>query len=396
MSELSFKVIGLPDSASQPLPAEAMKAVQSATVFSGGKRHHELVAALLPADAEWIDITVPLEDTFREYRRKGGCIVVFASGDPLFYGIAATLQREFPGARIDVCPSFNSLQTLAHRLALPYGGMTCVSLTGRPWKNLGDALIRDLPLVGLLTDRNHTPAAIARRMLHYGYGNYRMAVGELLGNETSERVAWYSLEEAAETTFASPNCVILEQQAKRPRLFGLPEAMFTHLDGRTKMITKMPVRLLSLSMLDLGNRRSFWDVGFCTGSVSVEARLRFPHLAITAFEKRPEAETLLDENSRRFGAPDITGVIGDFMETDLSRFEAPDAVFIGGHGGRLGEMMKRIASVLLPGGVVVFNSVSPESQEAFREAAESVGLSIVEEHRMALDDNNPITVMKAL
>ena len=84
------------------------------------------------------------------------------------------------------------------------------------------------------------------------------------------------------------------------------------------------------------------------------------------------------------------------MEADLNRFEAPDAVFIGGHGGRLGEMMKRIASVLLPGGVVVFNSVSPESHAAFREAAESVGLSIVEEHRMALDDNNPITVMKAL
>ena len=82
MSELSFKVIGLPDSASQPLPDEAMKAVRSATVFSGGKRHHELVAALLPAEAEWIDITVPLEDTFREYRRKGGYIVVFASGDP--------------------------------------------------------------------------------------------------------------------------------------------------------------------------------------------------------------------------------------------------------------------------------------------------------------------------
>ena len=44
----------------------------------------------------------------------------------------------------------------------------------------------------------------------------------------------------------------------------------------------------------------------------------------------------------------------------------------------------------------MFNSVSPESHAAFREAAESVGLSIVEEHRMALDDNNPITVMKAL
>ena len=57
MSELSFKVIGLPDSASQPLPDEAMKAVRSATVFSGGKRHHELVAALLPAEADLMSLS---------------------------------------------------------------------------------------------------------------------------------------------------------------------------------------------------------------------------------------------------------------------------------------------------------------------------------------------------
>ncbi|MEZ5004909.1 MAG: hypothetical protein R2738_00765 [Bacteroides graminisolvens] len=53
---------------------------------------------------------------------------------------------------------------------------------------------------------------------------------------------------------------------------------------------------------------------------------------------------------------------------DLSSLPAPDAVFIGGHGGKLKEMMEQISRVLLPGGIVVFNSVSENSYRLFLEA----------------------------
>ena len=53
------------------------------------------------------------------------------------------------------------------------------------------------------------------------------------------------------------------------------------------MITKAPIRLLTLQALELNRRRVFWDIGFCTGSVSIEARLQFPHLAVISFEIRP-------------------------------------------------------------------------------------------------------------
>lgn len=46
-------------------------------------------------------------------------------------------------------------------------------------------------------------------------------------------------------------------------------------------------------------------------------------------------------NSRRFGAPGITAVIGDFLQTDTGHFPRPDAVFIGGHGGHLKEMLAK-------------------------------------------------------
>jgi precorrin-6Y C5,15-methyltransferase (decarboxylating) len=149
-----------------------MEIIRLGKVFSGGRRHHEIVMPLLPHDAQWIDITVPLCMVFDEYRRLSpsgergeGAIIVFASGDPLFFGFANTLQREFPDADIKVYPTFNSLQMLAHRLVMPYHDMRIVSLTGRPWPEFDHALIERTPKIGILTDREHTPSTIAQRML---------------------------------------------------------------------------------------------------------------------------------------------------------------------------------------------------------------------------------------
>ncbi len=143
---------------------------------------------------------------------------------------------------------------------------------------------------GVLTDREKTPATIAARMLEYGYDNYRMTVGEALGNGEEESVRTFSLEEASQSAFRFPNCLILQRNKVHPRPFGIPESEFHLLNGRNRMITKMPVRLLTLSMLTLREKKSFWDIGFCTGSVSIEAKLQFPELKVTAFEQRPEGK----------------------------------------------------------------------------------------------------------
>ncbi|MBO7372263.1 MAG: precorrin-6y C5,15-methyltransferase (decarboxylating) subunit CbiE [Bacteroidales bacterium] len=394
MSRQRFIVIGMTDDREAWFSPEVRAAIDGGRVFSGGRRHHEIVAPLLPAGARWIDITVPLEAVFEQYKGHEE-IVVFASGDPLFFGFANTIRRELPDAELTVFPAFNSLQLLCHRMLLPYADMRTVSLTGRPWDAFDEALIRGERLIGALTDRQKTPAAIAARMLEYGYDNYRMTVGECLGNRAEEQVRSLTLPEAAAGSFAFPNCLVLERTEARPHPFGIPEREFELLDGRVNMITKMPVRLLTLSQLDLPRRSSFWDVGFCTGSVSIEARLQFPHLKVTAFEIREQGRELMEHNARKFGAPGITAVIGDFLEADLSALPAPDAVFIGGHGGKLVEIVRRIDEVLLPGGVIVFNAVSEESQALFREAVAAVGRRISSQMRAAIDNFNPITIFKA-
>ena len=408
---MRFFVIGISDAPKPWFPPEVAGIIGSGRVFSGGRRHHDIVADLLPQGATWIDITVPLEAVFKLYaaqvahRSPDTPVIIFASGDPLFFGFANTLRREFPEAELTVYPTFNSLQTLAHRLLMPYHDMRIVSLTGRPWPEFDRALIERASKIGVLTDREHTPAAIAQRMTDYGYTAYQMHVGEHLGNPAEERVTTLTLAEAAQRAFTVPNCLILTAgtpcsgiDAAKP--FGIPDSDFALLDGREKMITKMPIRLLTLQTLDLPRRRVLWDIGACTGSVSIEARLLFPHLQIEAFEIRPECEAIISENMRRHGAPGIGVHMGDFLKADLSTVARPDAVFIGGHGGQLKAIMAQVLTQLVPGGVIVMNSVTSSkvptnSRALWDEACSELGLQQALPVHIELNNYNPIEILQA-
>ena len=165
------------------------------------------------------------------------------------------------------------------------------------------------------------------------------------------------------------------------------------------MITKMPIRLLTLQALELPRKHVFWDIGFCTGSVSIEARLQFPHLQIEAFEIRPECEAIIQENTRKFGAPGIDIHIGDFLETDISTLPRPDAVFIGGHGGHLQEIMAKVLTVLSDKGCIVMNSVKAplvktDSHQLWDEACQKLGLVQEPPIRIVINEYHPIEILK--
>ena len=70
---MRFIVIGINDAAQQEeigwRNEELVRVIAAHRVFSGGVRHHELVAALLPAAYEWVDSKLPLDAGFARYRQ---------------------------------------------------------------------------------------------------------------------------------------------------------------------------------------------------------------------------------------------------------------------------------------------------------------------------------------
>lgn len=389
-----YTVVGLPNRTAMDLPPEVSRLLAEHALFSGGRRHYALVKHLLPAAHTWITIGGDMAELFAQYRAAPGPILVFASGDPLFYGIVRTIQAHDPQAHLAVYPSFSSVQRLCAHICQPYEQVKNTSVHGRGWQELDQALLRQEPLIAVLTDAVRSPAAIAERLLTYQFDHYEMVVGEDLDGP-QERVGRYALAQAAEQDFHALNCILLRQTTARPRNWGLDDALFAGLPGRPGMITKKAIRLLSVAQLQLAGKHVFWDIGFCTGSVAIEARRLFPHLRVVAFEKRPECRVLIEANTRRLSAPGIEVVMGDFFALDLTARPAPDAVFIGGHGNRLPELLALLDAHLPAGATIVLNAVLERSHAQFVAQARALGWQLLAPERVQLDQHNPIWVLTA-
>ena len=135
------------------------------------------------------------------------------------------------------------------------------------------------------------------------------------------------------------------------------------LRGHKVPMTKEEVRLAALERLNLPTAKRLIDVGAGTGSVSLEAALRYPDLQITAIERNPVALALIADNCRHFGCPNIAVVDAD---APLPLDVRADAIFIGGSGGNLADIIDWSLGLLNDGGSLVMNFILLENyQQAF-------------------------------
>ena len=128
--------------------------------------------------------------------------------------------------------------------------------------------------------------------------------------------------------------------------------------GKVPM-TKSEVRAVSISRLELAPDSVLWDVGAGTGSVSVEASFLLPEGQVYAVEKNPQAVELIRKNREKFGRDNLTVVSGDAPGA-LGQLPDPTHVFLGGSGGRMGEILD-LAMGRNPRVRVVINTISLES-----------------------------------
>jgi precorrin-6Y C5,15-methyltransferase (decarboxylating) len=390
-----YIVIGLANKAINCFSQEAAALLPQHTVFSGGDRHYALVKQWLPAGHTWISIKGDMPALFAAYRQAQSPVVVFASGDPLFYGMLQTIQKYDAEATVAVYPHFNSIQRLCAKINQSYQHVKNTSVHGRSWQELDEALLRGEPLIAVLTDGVRDPKAIARRLIEYRFTQYEMTIGEDLDG-VQERIRTCSPEQALQQDFHPLNVVLLKQvRASTTPGLGINDQLFKGLDGRPNMITKKAVRLLSLSCLHLHQARVLWDIGSCTGSVAIEAKRLYPHLQVLAFEKRDECQAIIQHNMQQFSAPGIDIHMDDFFNCNHRLLPVPDAVFIGGHSNRLAELMELIDKYLKKGGTVVMNAVLENSHREFVTKTVALGWQLVTPQMIKADDHNPITVLTA-
>ncbi len=311
-----------------PLSADAVKALESATLVVGGRRH--LDASPVPAGTPTVvmgDVLAALD----ALTKADGDAVVLASGDPGFFGIVRALHER--GLDLRVVPAVSSVALAFARAGLPWDDALVVSAHGRDLRPVVNAC-RAHPKVAVLTAPGAGPAELGAALAHLPR---HLLVGEHLGT-SRERVTDCSTHDLATRVWEDPNVVVVLGEGRlysprgwswprqcAPEGWALPEDAFEHRDS---MVTKSEVRALALAHLAPRLGTLVWDVGAGSGSVAVECA-RFG-AAVIAVDRDPRQRTRIKSNARRHGV-DVDARAGT-APAALADLPEPDAVFVGGGG----------------------------------------------------------------
>ena len=340
------------------LTASHLALIDRAAVLVGGKRH---LSYFEDAKALKKEISSPVSGVldFIEENMTGGLVVVLASGDPLFFGIGKTLIARLGADKVIIHPNITSMAAAFARLKLSWQDAAWVSLHGRDNMSVLAKAMDDRDLLCVLTDPKNDPWAVKKQVESHEYA-WQVWVLENLG-APEEKISTMDEHTDVDTVFAQPNVVVLQKgelaAPSGPLRLGTPDNWFVHEKG---LITKAPVRVLSLAALELAPDNILWDLGAGSGSVGIEATLFLPDGFVYAVEKNQDRVAQIKANVERFKVNNLSVTLSQ-LPHGLANLPRPDRVFIGGSGKNLGQVLDVVATVLNPLGRIVVNTVLMET-----------------------------------
>ncbi|WP_078553017.1 precorrin-6y C5,15-methyltransferase (decarboxylating) subunit CbiE [Bacillus alkalicellulosilyticus] len=364
---MGIKVIGVTESGINHLPALYLEWIDECERLIGGER---LLEQFPLYKGEKIAIKSGLKVLVETLQNEPKETVILASGDPLFFGIGGYLASKLA---VDIYPSVSSIQQAFAKMKESWQDCEFISVHGRSMKGLVQK-VDGRKKVCLLTDNDNTPAAIASYLLTYDMNEYEAFVAEELGSP-AEKTSWMTLEDMALYEANPLNVVILFAKTPRKRTsIGIPDEEFIQRKPDKGLITKKEVRVLSLSELQLDTTSIVWDIGTCTGSVAIEAAKIARDGAVFAIEKNEADVGNCLQNQKRFRT-DFT-VVHAKAPAGLEQFQDPDAVFLGGTGGEMKEVLTICANRLRENGRIVLNAVTIETLYEAVDTLKSLGLHV--------------------
>ncbi len=367
-------VVGIGEDGFSGLGKQARRALLGASRIIGSPRQLALLPRCVTAAREQWPTPFTLAPVLA---LRGEPVCVLASGDPMFYGVGASLARQVAAEEMQVLSMPSSCALAAARLGWPLQDLQVVSLVARPLVALNAHLHSGMRLLVLSNDGD-SPAAIAALLRERGFGPSRLHVLEHLGG-TAERHLCGSAEDWPHTQVAALNLVAIECQASTtaPRLgrvAGLADDAFRH-DGQ---LTKRDVRAITLARLAPQPGELLWDVGAGCGSIGIEWMRAHPACRALAIEADAGRQGFIEHNRDALGVPGLQLVRGKAPEA-LAGLERPDAIFIGGGVTRDG-VLALCWERLRPGGRLVANAVTLQSELALAHFRERHGGELTRIH----------------
>lgn len=374
-------LVGIGEDGYAGLGEAARHALDEATCVVGGARQ----LALLPAHlrAERLEWPSPFS-LAPVLARRDTPVCVLASGDPLFYGVGASLARQLPVEAMRVFSAPSSVSLAAARLGWPLQEVAVLSLVARPLAAL-QALVHPGARLLLLSNDGDSPAAVAELLRQRGFGPSRVTLFEHLGGVNERRVdglaSEWAVPRAADLNLLAVECRAGADACLLPVTPGLRDERYRH-DGQ---LTKRDVRAVTLARLAPQPGELLWDVGAGCGSIGIEWMRAHPACRAIAIEADEARQGHIRHNRDVLGVPGLQLVAGRAPEA-LAGLAAPDAVFIGG-GVTVPGVLEQCWAALKPGGRLVANAVTLQSEAALVAWRERVGGELT---RIAVSQAQPL------
>lgn len=351
-------VIGIGEDGVEGLSGDARRALAAAETIFGGTRHLALLSPEVKGERKpW---PVPFGQAYEMVlAHRGRNVAILASGDPMFYGMGASISRFVAMEEMRILPAPSSFSLAAARVGWPMQDTILTSVHGRPVETLHLHLAPGARLLVLSNDGT-TPAAIARMLTERGFGSSALAALEHLGGPDERRIDGVANSWAHART-ADLNVVAIECRGGADahpysRIGGLPDSAFVH-DGQ---LTKRDVRAITLTRLAPLPGELLWDVGAGCGSIGIEWMRAHPSCRAIAIEAHAGRRAYIERNCRALGVPDLKIVAGE-APAAFSGLDTPDAIFIGGGFGDAG-VVDTCWRDLRPGGRLVANAVTVQNE----------------------------------
>jgi precorrin-6Y C5,15-methyltransferase (decarboxylating) len=349
----------------------ARQLVEQAQLLIGAE---SALARIPPGNSERFVLGSNLDEAIDRIARAGGKrVVVLASGDPLFYGVARYLCDKLGKDRFEVVPHVSSMQLAFARVKESWEEAYLTNLANRPLDQVIEK-IRVATKVGLFTSDDCPPKSVAKGLLDRRIDYFSAYVCENLGSP-DERVTQGELAEIATLDFSPLNVMVLVRRPNVPdrpsdtighRLFGNPDEAFLQSKPKHGLLTPSEVRAIALAQMDLGPTSVAWDIGAGSGSVAIEAAQIASGGTVYAIEMDPEDHQLITANAERFRVANLVSVLGRAPDA-WAELPDPDSVFVGGSGREISRVVELAYQRLRPGGRLVASVGSIESLSAVHE-----------------------------
>lgn len=345
MSRLTIIGIG-PGSAEYFMPAARNRMREAHTVIAARRILPMLREVCGAVETEFLpmgkikDTLEMIDGLLREEKE----VALIVSGDPLMYSLYKTILNQEISAdwEMEVIPGIGSMQMLGAAFGETMEDARLVSVHGRSRTPGSVALcVTENPKVFFLCSKEQGPAWLSRIMLDYHLDDVEVFAGANLSYE-DQILESGSPAEMAKKEFPSLCVAMIKNPHPRPvtRPCFLSDEDFER--GRTPM-TKEEIRVLILHKMKIHPDDVIWDIGAGTGSVSVECARQAPFGQVHSVERDEAAVHLIEKNRDKFELDNLFIYQGDAAERTAD-LPVPDKVFIGGSGGKLGEIMKNIAA----------------------------------------------------